>query len=48
MKKDTSPIDKNGFSTKFFEELSKEHDKSKELADKQKALRQKHNQSAQR
>jgi hypothetical protein len=45
MKKDISSIDKTGFSTKFFEELTKEHDKTKELADKQKALKQKHNQS---
>jgi len=48
MKKDVNSIDKNGFSTKFFEELAKEHNKSKDLADKQKALKQKHHQSAPR
>ncbi|MGQ0605721.1 MAG: hypothetical protein ACT4OD_02040 [Candidatus Nitrosotenuis sp.] len=45
MKKDVNSIDKTGFSTKFFEELAKEHDKIDELASKQKQLKQKHNQS---
>ena len=45
MKKDVLPIDKNGFSNKFFEELEKEHDKFEEFADIQKQLKQKHNQS---
>jgi hypothetical protein len=48
MKKDANPIDKNGFSVKFFEELEKEHAKSKDMADRQKSLRQKHSQSAPR
>jgi hypothetical protein len=42
MKKDVLPIDKNGFSNKFFEELEKEHDKVEEFADRQKQLKQKH------
>jgi hypothetical protein len=45
MKNDVNSIDKNGFSVKFFDELAKEHDRSKVLADKQKELKQKHNQS---
>ncbi len=45
MKKDVNSIDKAGFSTKFFEELAKEHDKIDELASKQKQLKQKHVQS---
>ena len=45
MKKDTLPIDKNGFSNKFFEELEKEHDKFTEFADRQKQLKNKHTQS---
>ena len=45
MKKEPNPIDKNGFSNKFFEELAKEQEKIDELADKQRQLKQKHNQS---
>ena len=45
MKKDVLPIDKNGFSHKFFEELEKEHEKISEFADRQKKLKQKHTQS---
>lgn len=45
MKKDILPIDKHGFSIKFFEELEKEHDKFSEFADRQKQLKQKHDQS---
>ncbi|WP_158507465.1 hypothetical protein [Candidatus Nitrosotenuis cloacae] len=45
MKKEVNPIDKTGFSTKFFEDLAKEHDKIDELASKQKQLKQKHLQS---
>ena len=45
MKKDVLPIDKNGFSSKFFEELEKEHDKVLEFADRQKQLKQKHGQA---
>jgi hypothetical protein len=45
MKKDINSIDKKGFSNKFFEELSKEHDKVNEFANKQKQLKQKHNQA---
>ena len=48
MKRDVNSIDKNGFSTKFFEELAKEYDKSKDLADRQKTLKRKHHQSAPR
>ena len=32
MAKETRPIDKKGFSNKFFEELDKEHDNAKNLA----------------
>ena len=42
MAKDTRPIDKKGFSNKFFEELDKEHDNAKNLAKRQKDLKQKH------
>lgn len=45
MKKDTAPIDKNGFSVRFFEELDREHERAKDLADMQKALKLKHSQS---
>ena len=45
MRKDVNSIDKNGFSAKFFEELAKEHEKTKSLADRQKELKRKHNQS---
>jgi hypothetical protein len=45
MKKDINSIDKNGFSTKFFEELAKEHDKTETLAERQKELKRKHNHS---
>ena len=46
MKKDTAPpIDKNGFSERFFEELTKEYDKADTLASKQKELKSKHTQS---
>ena len=40
--KETRPIDKKGFSNKFFEELDKEHDNAKNLAKRQKDLKQKH------
>ncbi len=40
--KETRRIDKKGFSNKFFEELDKEHDNAKNLADRQKDLKQKH------
>jgi len=45
MKKDTPPIDKNGFSERFFEELTKEYDKADTFANKQKELKNKHTQS---
>jgi hypothetical protein len=45
MKKETNSITKDGFSNRFFAELAKEHDTIKTLADKQKELKQKHNQS---
>ena len=45
MKKDVNSIDKNGFSDKFFEELTKEYDKADTFANKQKELKQKHTQS---
>jgi hypothetical protein len=45
MKKETNSITKDGFSNKFLDELAKEHDKVKELASRQKELKQKHNQS---
>jgi hypothetical protein len=45
MKKDTNSITKDGFSNKFFDELAKEHNKIESLVDKQKQLKQKHNQS---
>ncbi|MFY9300600.1 MAG: hypothetical protein WAO91_05375 [Candidatus Nitrosotenuis sp.] len=45
MRKDIDSIDKNGFSVRFFEELVKEHERAKDLADKQKALKLKHSQS---
>lgn len=45
MKKDVNSISKDGFSNKFFEELAKEHEKINMLANKQKDLKQKHNQS---
>tara|TARA_B100000029_G_C17459685_1_gene918042 strand:+ start:276 stop:422 length:147 start_codon:yes stop_codon:yes gene_type:complete len=40
--KETRSIDKKGFSNKFFEELDKEHDNAKSLAERQKDLKQKH------
>ena len=46
MKKDTAkPIDKNGFSEVFFDELTKEYDKADTFASKQKELKHKHTQS---
>ncbi len=45
MKKATNPIDKNGFSERFFEELTKEYDKADAFANKQKELKHKHTQS---
>ncbi|MDC0194342.1 hypothetical protein OAK01_05175 [Candidatus Nitrosopelagicus sp.] len=42
MVKETRSIDKKGFSNKFFEELDKEHDNAKNLAKRQKDLKQKH------
>ncbi len=44
MKKEVNSIP-SGFSNKFLDELAKEHDKVKDLANKQKELKQKHNQS---
>ena len=41
MSKETRSIDKKGFSNKFFEELDKEHDNAKELAKRQKELKEK-------
>ena len=46
MSKETRSIDKKGFSNKFFEELDKEHDNAKELAKRQKELKQKKNQQS--
>ena len=46
MKKDAAkPIDKNGFSEVFFDELTKEYDKADTFASKQKELKHKHTQS---
>ncbi len=45
MKKDINSIDKNGFSSKFFDELAKEHNKVDEFASRQKQLKQKHTQT---
>ena len=42
MSKKASSIDKEGFSNKFFEELDKEHDNAKDLAKRQKELKDKH------
>ena len=42
MPKETRRIDKKGFSNKFFEELDKEHDNAKDLAKRQKELKDKH------
>ena len=42
MSKKARSVDKEGFSNKFFEELDKEHDKSKDLATRQKELKDKH------
>ena len=41
MSKEPRSIDKKGFSNKFFEELDKEHDNAKELAKRQKELKEK-------
>ncbi|HET8719815.1 MAG TPA: hypothetical protein VFM64_02340 [Candidatus Nitrosotenuis sp.] len=45
MKKDANVIDKNGFTDKFFDDLAKEGEKIESLANRQKELKQKHNQS---
>lgn len=45
MKKEVNSITKDGFSNKFLDDLAKEHDKVKDLANRQKELKQKHNQS---
>ena len=45
MKKETNSITKDGFSNKLLDDLAKEHDKVKDLANRQKELKQKHNQS---
>ena len=42
MAKKTRPIDKKGFSNKFFEELDKEHDNARIMARRQKDLKEKH------
>ena len=42
MAKETRPIDKKGFSNKFFEELDKEHDNDRIMARRQKDLKEKH------
>lgn len=42
MSKKARSIDKEGFSNKFFEELDKEHDNAKDLAKRQKELKNKH------
>ena len=42
MSKRPRSIDKEGFSNKFFEELDKEHDNAKDLAKRQKELKDKH------
>lgn len=45
MEKKTNSVARDGFSDKFFNALAKEHDKIGDLANRQKALKQKHNQS---
>jgi hypothetical protein len=45
MKKETNSITGNGFSNKFFGELAKESEKIDALANRQKELKQKHNNS---
>ena len=45
MKKEVLPIDKSGFSEKFFEDLTREYDKADTFANKQKELKNKHTQS---
>ncbi len=47
MTKETRPIDKKGFSNKFFEELDKEHDNARIMARRQKDLKEKHKKSTQ-
>ena len=42
MSKETRSIDKKGFTNKFFEELDKEHDNVKDMAKRQKNLKNKH------
>ena len=42
MSKKARSIDKEGFSNKFFEELDKEHDNAKDVAKRQKELKDKH------
>ena len=42
MSKKARSIDKEGFSNKFFEELDKENDNAKDLAKRQKELKDKH------
>jgi hypothetical protein len=47
MEKKDNPNTENGFSNKFFDDLAKEYDKIDNLANQQKELKQKHNQSVQ-
>ena len=42
MSKKARSVDKEGFSKKFYEELDKEHDNAKDLAKRQKELKDKH------
>ena len=42
MSKKARSVDKEGFSNNFFEELDKEHDNAKDLAKRQKELKNKH------
>ena len=42
MSKKARSVDKEGFSNKFFEGLDKEHDNAKDLAKRQKELKDKH------
>ena len=42
MSKKARSVDKEGFSNKFFEEIDKEHDNAKDLAKRQKELKNKH------
>ena len=46
MSKKTRSIDKKGFTNKFFEELDKEHDNVKNMAKRQKDLKNKHSKNS--